>query len=179
MQKLKLPKPTHNDCSEYFFTYINKVPKGNVLKIFRCQVADLKNDLGKLTEEQSQFRYTEGKWSIREILGHIIDTERIFASRSLHFARNEKQPLLAFEQDKFMENVNFHERNLAELLVEFEANRNSIALLFESYTEEMWKNVGYTTEAKFTNFSIPYILVGHLNHHVSIIREKYFTNSFF
>ncbi len=175
MQKLNLPKPTHNDCSEYFFTYINKVPEGNVLELFRSQVADLKNELGKLTEEQSQFRYEKEKWSIREVLGHIIDTERIFSARSLHFARNEKQPLLAFEQDDYMENVNFHERSLTELLVEFEVTRNSIALLFESYTEKMWQNIGYTTEANFANFSIPYILVGHLVHHLSVIREKYFT----
>ncbi|KAA3604179.1 MAG: DinB family protein [Calditrichaeota bacterium] len=175
MQKLNLPKPTHNDCSEYFFTYINKVPEGNVLELFRSQVSDFKEELGKLTEEQSRFRYAEGKWSIREVLGHIIDTERIFASRSLHFARNEKQPLVAFDQDAYMKNVNFHERNLAELLAELEAVRNSITLLFESYTEKMWQNVGHTTETKFANFSIPYILVGHLIHHLAVIREKYFT----
>lgn len=176
MKKNELPQPTHKDCSEYFFTYINKVPEGkNVLELFRSQVTDLKKELGKITEDQSRFRYEEGKWSIREVLGHIIDTERIFASRSLHFARNEKQPLLAFEQDDYMENVNFHERELSELLNEFEVVRNSIALLFESYTEKMWQNVGQTTETKFANFSIPYILIGHLIHHLAVIREKYFT----
>src|SRR5262245_47383537 len=113
------PRPEANEYSTYFGRYISMVPEGDLRAILAAQPAQFENLLAGLTDQQALFAYAPGKWTIKQVLGHVIDTERIFAYRALRIGRNDKTPLPGFEQDAFVANANFNKRPLPSLLEEF------------------------------------------------------------
>ena len=122
------------------------------------------------------FRYVAGKWSVREILGHIIDTERVFSYRALRFARGDETPLPGFDQDLWIPNMNIERRTMNYLVSEFAGLRASTIDLFSSFGEEVYGSIGTASGGKFTVEQVGKILVGHEIHHRKIIKERYLNN---
>lgn len=167
-------KPVKTEYDPYFKQYIKLVPTGDIFDILNRQIGlilDLANHVG---EKRSIFRYAEGKWSIKEVIGHIIDTERIFAYRALCFARNDKAKLPGFDQDKYVKNADFDRRVLTSLMTEFKHLRRSNIDLFESLSKDVALRKGIANKLEFSVRTIPYIIAGHTAHHINFIKNKYF-----
>jgi hypothetical protein len=129
--------------------------------------------LRSIPESQGGFRYAPGKWSIKELLGHVIDTERIFAYRALRFSRNDATPLPGYEQDDYIRNASFDDYPLGELADEFESVRRSTLFLFKHLTRDAWMRRGKANEGEASVRALAYIIAGHELHHMQILRDKY------
>lgn len=129
--------------------------------------------LGSLDKATADFRYGPEKWSVKEVLGHVVDTERIFGARALCFARGEKIPLPPFEQDEYVRSAGFDKRSLSSLSREFEAVRQSTESLFDGFDEDQWNRGGVANEVHMTVRAVAYIVAGHAAHHLAVIRDRY------
>lgn len=166
-------RPQASEYASYYGKYINLVPEGNILEILSDQILSVEKLFSAITEEKSKFRYEEGKWSIRELLGHITDTERVFAYRALRFSRNDKTSLPGFEQDDFVPNSNHDNVLLKNLVEEFILVRKSNIKLFELFTDEMWLRTGTASGNAMSARAVAFNLAGHLIHHSNVLKEKY------
>ena len=168
-----LPRPTAGDAAPYYFTYIDQVPQGDVLAVLENGVAGTRRLLDGLEPEREHHRYAPGKWTIREVLGHVIDTERVFGYRALHFARAKATPLPSMEQEEFAAVAGAGRRPVAELLDELDLLRRSHLALFRSVDAEAWERTGVASGVTFRVRSIPFILAGHEIHHRRGLAERY------
>ena len=166
-------KPANNEYAEYYGRYIDIVPSGKITETLRGQMTDTLNLLAGLTEEQSLHRYADGKWSIKEVIGHIIDCERIFAYRALRLARNDQTPLSGFEQDDYVTNGGFDHRPLSDLAKEYEHVREATVDLFEGLGQEAWERRGKANDVEVSVRAIAWIISGHELHHKGVIKSKY------
>jgi hypothetical protein len=166
-------RPDPSEYAPYYGKYLTEVPEGDVLELLRRGIDETSDLLGGLDEAKALHRYAKGKWSIKEIVGHLSDTERIFAYRALRFARGDKTPLPAYEQDDYVFHGSFDARALSDLLSEFRAVRAASVALFRGMTGEMFARQGTASGFEFTVRAIPYILAGHERHHVGVIRKRY------
>lgn len=167
---------TRPDASEhipYYARYINLVPNGNILTILEEQVQNMSKFLASITEEGSLKRYAPDKWSIREVIGHLSDTERVFAYRALRFARDDKTALPGFESDDYIEPGRFDKRNWQGLIKEFEAVRRATVELYEPLDEAAWTRQGVANNDAVSVKALAYIIAGHELHHVKLIKELY------
>ena len=167
-----MPKPKAGDCSPYWDTYINPVQEGDLVYLLKDQEQDLLSLFSSFSEEQSLYRYAEGKWSLKEVLGHIMDAERIMSYRMLCIARGDKTPLPR-HQDVDVSGTNFDRRPLAELIAEFRAVRASALTLVQGLIGDELSRSGVVNNTATTAVSIVYFIIGHALHHVNVIREKY------
>src|SRR5258708_338322 len=142
MPDLLIAKPDASEHAPYYSRYVDLVGKGNIVATLASQIDATLAELREVSEADSLKRYAAGKWSIREVLGHMIDTERIFAYRALRFARGDRQDLPGFEQDDYVAAAQFDRRPWAGLLEEFEAVRRSDALMFRALRDEAWRRQG-------------------------------------
>ena len=168
-----LPHPTADDAASYYYTYIDKVPEGDVLAVLESGVAETRRLLAGLQPEREHHRYAPGKWTIREVLGHVIDTERVFGYRALHFARAQAAPLPGMEQEEFAAVAGADRRPVAELLDELDLLRRSHVALFRSFDTEAWERTGTASGMSFRVRAIPFILAGHEIHHRRGLAERY------
>ena len=166
-------RPAKEEYAEFYETYVSLVKETDIVSILKNQIIELKNVLAEISEEKSDFRYAEGKWSIKELLGHIIDGERIFSYRALRISRGDETPLASFEENRYVANSNFSETKLADLIEEFSLLRQSNVLLFKNLTDEAWLRTGTASDATISVRALAYIMVGHIRHHSNILRERY------
>ena len=166
-------KPEIGDYAPYYERYIKLVDGDDILKILNDQSKRTQDVLNSFSEHKGNFRYAEGKWTVKEVVGHLLDTERVFAFRALCIARGEKKSLPGFDQDDYVKDGNFNRRDLFELNYEFRLLRESNLLLFRSFNAEMLKKRGYANETSVTVLAILYIIAGHEKHHMNVLREKY------
>jgi len=150
------------------------VPVGEIEETVEAQLRETKLLLGSLSEAGAEFRYAEGKWSVKEVLGHISDTERIFAYRMLRIARADQTPLAGFEQDDYVKTGNFPARALVELLEEFTAVRRASIALLHSFDAAAWLRRGVANQKEVSVRALAYILAGHERHHRQVLQERYF-----
>jgi len=146
---------------------------GDVMELLNDQVTSFPEFLAGIPAGKSEYAYAEGKWTIKEVVGHVIDTERIMAYRALRFARNDTKELIGFEQDDFVANARFNERSLENLAEEFVLVRKSNLMLFRSFNDHELARKGIAAERLISVRAFSYIIAGHLNHHRNIIRERY------
>jgi hypothetical protein len=168
-----MPKPSLTTYAPYFQRYVDQVPENDLIPAFNNQTAGIDNFLSTISEEKSAYAYAEGKWSIKELLQHVIDTERIFNYRALCFARGEKANLPGFEENDYAANSHANGRSWKSLIAEFLAVRKSTELLFESFTESVINNAGLANNNPNTVNSLGFIIVGHYYHHKKILLERY------
>jgi uncharacterized damage-inducible protein DinB len=166
-------RPQSNEYAAYYGKYVMLVPDGNFLEILESELGELKQLLEPLTDAQADFRYASGKWSIKEILGHINDAERVFSYRLLRIARGDQTPLPGFEQDDFVRISNASSRKLSDLLEEFTAIRRSTIALIRSLDDASWLRRGTASGEPITAVAIAFIIAGHVLHHRKIFEEKY------
>ena len=167
----KFPGPSEYDA--FYSGYISGVQDPEVLSVLRLQQAALLDLLGDLSDEQACYRYAPGKWSLKEVVGHLVDCERVFVYRALCFARGDAQPLPGFEQDDFVRGANFDARTLASLAEECDLVRRSSLALFESLEDAAWSRPGHASGADLTVRAVPWILAGHEIHHMGVIAGRY------
>jgi uncharacterized damage-inducible protein DinB len=169
---MKRPEPT--ECAEYYANYVSKVPGADALGVLESQRLQMVQLFAGRSERDGSFRYAPGKWTVKEVLGHITDTERIFTYRALCIARGDQTPLPGFEQDDFVKNGGFGERTLAGLADEFDLVRSASIALFRSFPEEAWSRRGIASEKEVTVRALAFITAGHQIHHRLILEERYF-----
>jgi hypothetical protein len=165
--------PARDETSEYYHGYIDQAGAGDIVQLLESQPAALNNVLRTVSEERSRYRYAPGKWSIREVQSHINDAERVFAFRALWFARKFDSPLPSFDQDIAVVNADADARPWARHIEEFNAIRRSTLFLFQELPEEAWLRRGIASGNPFTVRALAYIIVGHVNHHLRVLRERY------
>lgn len=168
-----MKRPDTSEYQSYYQPYIRMVPEGDILEILDNQIRETRDLLGGLTEAAAEFRYGPDKWSLKEVLVHLIDSERTFGYRALCFARRDPAPLPSFDPDPWVENARAADRSLASLLDEYESVRRSHIQLFGGFDEEMSKRRGLASGVEFSVRTFPYLIAGHEVHHRKIIQEKY------
>lgn len=166
-------RPREGDYPAYYSSYISLVRGEDVLRTLEQELNITHALLQSVGEKKAGFQYARGKWSIKEVVGHLIDTERIFACRALHFARGESQPLIGFEQDDYVREGEFDRLSLADLLQEFQVLRQSNIVMFRNFPDTAWDRRGVANEVEFTLRALPYIICGHEIHHRRILEQKY------
>tara|TARA_R110001632_G_scaffold232643_1_gene374004 strand:- start:108 stop:617 length:510 start_codon:yes stop_codon:yes gene_type:complete len=166
---------SEDEYHPYFKTYIDHLTK-NGLSIIENLIetsSELEEVVAKLPKEKELFVYAEGKWTIKELLLHIIDTERIFIYRALRFARNDTTDLQGFDQDDYNDNVDANGRELQDLLEEFITVRASSISLFKSFSSEALVKIGTASGTAISVRAIGYLMSGHQQHHIKIFKERY------
>lgn len=166
-------KPEEGEFLPYYARYISLVPTGDVLSTLEAQMVETLALLRSLPASISTYRYAPEKWSVNEVVGHLIDSERIFAGRALRFARADATPVPGFEQDEYVKNSNFEAYPLAELASEFEAVRRATIFLFRHLEEAAWMRRGVANNAEITVRALAYIIAGHELHHREILGARY------
>ncbi len=169
-------RPKTGDYNPYYDRYISLIENDDIISFLEEQRNNSENFLKTFTEKQGNYSYAVGKWTMKEVLGHVIDTERIMAFRALAFARNEKQSLPGFEQDDYVAESNFNKRSLVDLINEFITLRESNICLFKSFSDDMLSRRGTASGSEVTVLALIYIIAGHENHHIKILKEKYLNN---
>ena len=173
MSTFQIRKPAADTYHSYFRQYIDEVPDGHVLDILQSQLSEMQRLLIPIPEERSRYCYAPGKWSLKEVLGHVIDTERIFAYRALRIARNDQTPLPGFEQDDYVAAAEFNQLPWVDLVKAYEHVRVATLDLFSSLSLEAWHRSGIVSQAGVSVQALAWIICGHEWHHVMIIRSKY------
>jgi len=165
--------PDTSEYAPYYGRYITLVGGNDVIAALEDQPRETLALLSTLSEEQGDYRYAPDKWSIKEMLGHVIDAERVFSYRALRFARNDRTPLASFEQDDYVRSGDFGDRRLADLIEEFVSVRQATLWLFRQLSTEAWMRRGIASGNPVSVRAVAYIIAGHELHHRRVLQEKY------
>jgi len=166
-------KPEANEYATYYEKYVSLVPDTDIVETLSRQNEETLALLRGITEERAEHRYEPGKWSIKQVVGHLIDAERIFAYRALAIARGDKARLPGMEQDEYMAGADFDSRTLADLAEEFSHVRRANVIMFKNLDADRWSRRGVASDNEVTVRALAYIIAGHEAHHVRILRERY------
>lgn len=168
-----MPKPQSGEYPSYFEGYINQVEQSDIQEAVKELSYPLTYFFLNLPDEKGGFAYAEGKWTLKDLLQHVIDTERIMQYRLLRIARNDSTPLPGFDENSYAENAKANARSFVAIKEEFKAIRKSTDLLIGSLTKEQLLNSGIASDKKVTANAIAFIVFGHLLHHKKVIEERY------
>lgn len=166
-------RPRPGEIADYYAGYVALVPDGDVLHELEAGLAETQRMLGHLDDHGAEHRYAEGKWSIKDLVGHLIDAERVFSYRALRIARGDATPLPGFDQDAYVAAADFDGRTLEGLLRELALLRAADLLLFRSFSDREWDRCGTASDAPFVACAFPWILAGHERHHQRVLAERY------
>ena len=168
-----MPKQSTTTYPEYFQRYINQVKEDDLKIAFKNQMPATEIFFQSISEELSKRKYAEGKWTIKEVLQHIIDAERVFTYRALCFARKDQHTLPSFDENDYAVNSNANDRNWQELIAEFASVRKSTEYLYNSFSTEAMNSIGKASDYTIGVSALGFVIVGHVNHHIRIIQERY------
>jgi uncharacterized damage-inducible protein DinB len=155
--------------------YLSKVPEGHILELLIKHGQEIHYQLSQVSEDQSAFRYAEDKWSLKQVLGHLIDTERIFQYRLLRVARQDQTPIEGFEQDDYVASGEFDARSWASLLEEYTTVRAATVSLINGLPEDAWLRRGTANNNPVSVRALACLIAGHELHHMGIVKERYLT----
>ncbi len=170
---LTLPSVPLDEAAPFYHGYLKAVPDGRVGIHLQSQVAELDAMCEGLTEAGAMFRYAEGKWSIKQVIGHIVDAERIFAYRLLRISRGDDTPLSGFDENAYVPQGRFDGRSIRNLTSEFTLQRASTIALANGIPDEAWARVGSANGFTVSARALVFIIVGHAAHHFGILRDRY------
>jgi hypothetical protein len=168
-----LARPAPDEYNAYYERYISRVPPGRVLERLAAQQDAVAATFGPLDERTALHRYEPGKWSVKEVLGHLTDAERVFSHRALRFARADATPLPGFDENAYVPAAGFDRRDIASLLSEWRAVRTATLALFQGLDPEAWDRRGIASEAPASVRALAYMTAGHTDHHLGVLRERY------
>lgn len=166
-------RPHTHESGDYYKGYINKVPSEDILQVLKNNLNHSCKLLENLPLEKWDYRYAPGKWSIKELMIHILDAERVFAYRALRIARNDQTGLMGFDQDDYIPFSGATNRSPQSIIEEFKALRLSTIALFENFELEMWGRMGTASDSPVSSLALAFIIAGHELHHFDIIKERY------
>ena len=173
MTTLTLPPVPTEEAAPSYHGYLKSVPDGRIGMHLQAQVSELEVLCAGLTASGAMFRYAEGKWTIKEVIGHLLDGERVFAYRLLRISRNDTTALPGFEENTYVPEGQFNLRGIDDLLSEFTLQRASTLALANSIPSSAWTRFGTASDNRISARAIVYIIVGHTAHHFRILRERY------
>jgi hypothetical protein len=166
-------KPEKSEYDPYYEKYISLVADENIVPILAGQFAELQSLFTGLPEEKGTYAYAEDKWTLKEVLSHLIDAERMFAYRALRVSRGDKTPIEGFEQDGYIENSHANGRSFAELLDEFDLLRQANVLFFNNLKRDDWLRIGTANKVDVSVRALAFVMAGHIRHHIDILKERY------
>ncbi|CAN5904507.1 DinB family protein [soil metagenome] len=173
MTDLRSIRPDPTEYADWYKGYVARVPEGDIVASLRDGQDRMKEALGTLPELRGDHRYVEGKWSVRTVIGHMIDAERVFSYRALRIARGDSTPLPSFDENAFAATAASDDRRVAELVTELLVVRDSTTRLFASLPDAAWTRTGTASNATVSVRAIAYIIAGHALHHLSILKDRY------
>ena len=168
-----MKRPEQTEYAEFYTGYVSRVEETDVVAAMQAQLTEIEILFAEMPTEKSDFRYAPDKWSVKELLGHIIDGERIFSYRALRISRGDQTPLPGFEENDYVANSNFSQRRITDLLEEFLYLRQANIIFFKTLDEKAWSNLGTASNSPVSVRAIAYVMVGHVRHHINILRERY------
>ena len=168
-----MTRPQNTEAAEYYFKYIDLVTSDDIVPAFKDQLGKTIGFLEGISEEQSLKSYAPGKWTIREVLNHVNDGERLFLSRAFWFARGFNDALPSFEQDVAVAHAHANDTSWAKLVEEFKTVRAATISFFDTLPAEAWSRSGVASDNPVTVRALAYIMAGHLTHHVNVLSERY------
>ncbi len=168
-----LTRPLPGECAEGYAPYLAVAPEGDALALLKSQLEEVTTLYAGLSEAQGTYRYAPGKWSMKDLLQHLSDAERIFAYRCLRIGRGDATPLPGFDENAFAAAASADGRSLADLLTDFRATHLASLELFRSLPDKAWAQQGVSNGRSLTARCVPFICLGHAAHHIAVVRERY------
>ena len=166
-------RPLESEYAPYYRGYVAQVAEEEILPVLRSQIEALDLLLDQVTPERETYRYAEAKWSIREVVGHLIDGERVFGYRALCIARGENQNLPGFDEKEYMLSAPYNRVDLEDLMSEFRLVRLSNIAMLRNLDEEAWSRMGTANDAPVSVRALAFIMGGHIRHHMGVLSERY------
>ena len=170
---MKISEIKSTEYHPYFKTYMNKAGDMHLLDALRIGAKETISYFESIPEAKLSYRYSEGKWTVKDILLHLVDTERVFCYRALSFARSKNSNLVGFDENIYVDSAKANNRSITELLAEYNAVRNATILLFDSFSNDDLKGEGKASDAVLSVRAAGFIICGHENHHKQVIKERY------
>ncbi len=167
-------RPEKNEYNPFYETYVSLVPETEIVPSLESQIEQTRALLAGISEEKSLYRYGADKWSIRQVIGHMIDGERVFAFRAFTFSRADTVQLAGFDENHYVSQSDSDQVSLTDLCAEFVALRTANVLMFKHLKPEAWTAEGIASDNPITVRALAYIMVGHVKHHSKILQERYF-----
>jgi uncharacterized damage-inducible protein DinB len=165
--------PGRDEAAPYYFTYIDRIASDDIVSVLTNQLQQVPTFLSQISEEKSLHRYASEKWSIRQVLNHVNDTERTFAFRALWFGRGFSEPLASFDQNTAANGARADDYSWASHVTDFRDVRNATLSLLQKLPEEAWSRKGVASGNSVTVRALAYIIAGHVSHHIAIVQERY------
>lgn len=172
--QMKLVRPEAHESHDYYKLYINLVSGNDFLQVLKDSLVSTVDFLGKLEDSKWDYRYAEGKWSIKEVMIHIMDAEQIFAYRAIRISRNDQTPLPGFDQDDYVPFYDAENRTPESIISEYTAVRLATIAMFENFNDKMMERMGVASDFPVSVRALAYMLTGHELHHMRVLRERYF-----
>ncbi len=166
-------RPETSEYDAYYERYVSRVAGEDVIPVLGSQPAELRSMFSNVADDRGSYTYAEGKWTLKEVLSHLIDGERMFAYRVLRISRGDETPIEGFEQDGYLEKSNANNRPFAELLEEFDLQRRSNVLFIKNLSEEATMRRGTASGLGISVRGLIYIMAGHVRHHFAILKDLY------
>jgi hypothetical protein len=173
MHELIVPRPAADEAAPFYHGYIAGVPDERISVHLSAQLAEVDRLLGRLDDAAARARYAPGKWSVKEVLGHIVDAERVFSYRLFRIGRGDATPLSAFDEDAYVAAARFDDQPLADLLSEFRFTRQSTLAMVAGIAPAAWANRGESSGRAITARALAYVIPGHVSHHLGVLRDRY------
>jgi DinB superfamily len=175
--RIRVTPPEPSEHAPYYGRYIALVPSADILSVLETQIHETVQLLAGLTDQQASYRYAPEKWSVKEVIGHVADSERVFAYRALRIARADQTPIEGFEQDDYVRAGQFDRLSIAGLAAEFGVVRQATLRLLEGLPSDAWLRRGVANKNEVSVRALAYIIAGHELHHRQILRERYLEGS--
>jgi len=170
---MKIDRPKETEYPPFYAGYVARVPETEILEALREQPTELKRIADSLASDKERYRYAPDKWSVRELFGHLVDSERFFGHRAFCISRADANPLPGFDENFYVTQSTYDSRPLADLVKDFSLLREANSRLLENLEEAAWPREGVANGAKVTVRALAYIMTGHARHHLAVLRERY------
>ena len=168
-----MQRPSETEYAPFYAGYVALVTETDVLAALEGQVAEIRRRLGSVTGERERFRYAEGKWSVRQVLGHLVDGERVFGYRAFCFSRGEAAALPSFDENQYVAAASTDGVRLPELVEELDLVRRSNLAFLRRLGDGEWRRVGTASGKPVTVRALAFVMAGHVRHHLNVLRDRY------
>ncbi len=168
-----IERPTTQEYDAYYHTYVEPMLGVDIRRVFDEQVRELRELAAGVDEDREQFAYAPGKWTVRQLMGHLVDGERVFGVRMFRLSRFDDTPMPGYDENRYITNAPYADVPLAELVNEFAVVRQSTTMAMDRFTADQWKFVGDANGSRISARALAYVTVGHVQHHVAMLRERY------